>query len=304
VSDRLSLPRSRVFTSWGTVLYFDQTTGRLRHGPVASSPENAFFVAEPSFSKTDSGGVLAQLKEGNLTGIARNSNPNELVSSVSSQKEEAEARFNLIHVERGLSGLEHEGTFVSAHPDGSVTRANWCSTWELLILAEDWCSPPNIGSTSSNTGPSINRRMIRSFIVDPRHRAVAKRNSRAKKILIYGYPQWSHGRVYYDLCKHLHERGYIVDILNWRLDHAAYIQDILAHYDLYMAALDGVRTLVDSYGAPYEKIIAVSHHELDMRMLIEQKGADVFEKFANYGVVSEFLYCASQMMGIRTPEAA
>ena len=47
-----------------------------------------------------------------------------------------------------------------------------------------------------------------------------------------------------------------------------------------------------------DKIIALSHHGLDMRMLIEQKGMEVFAKFANYGVVSEFLYCASQMMGI------
>ena len=26
------------------------------------------------------------------------------------------------------------------------------------------------------------------------------------------YPAWSHGRVYYDLCKHLHERGYITHV--------------------------------------------------------------------------------------------
>src|SRR4029077_19401289 len=98
---------------------------------------------------------------------------------------------------------------------------------------------------------------------------------------------------------------YIVDILDWQTDHAARIGEILAYYDLYMTALDGVRTLVDSYGAPYEKVIALSHHELDMRMLIEQKGIGVFEKFANYGVVSEFLYCASQMMGIpRVPMVA
>ena len=92
-------------------------------------------------------------------------------------------------------------------------------------------------------------------------------------MLIYGYTQWSHGRIYYDLCKHLYRRGYIVDILDWQLNHASYIGDILPYYDLFMTALDGVSTLVDSYQVPYEKIIAVSHHELDKRMLIEQKGS-------------------------------
>ncbi len=65
-----------------------------------------------------------------------------------------------------------------------------------------------------------------------------------------------------------------------------------------MTALDGVRTLIDTYGVPYDRIIALSHHELDIRMLIEQKGIEVFEKFANYGVVSEFVYCASLMKGV------
>ena len=123
--------------------------------------------------------------------------------------------------------------------------------------------------------------------------------------MIYGYTKWSHGRVYYDLCKHLHQRGYIVDILDWQINHADYIGEIIPYYDLFMAALDGVRTLLDIYRVPFDKIIALSHHELDIRMLIEQKGIEVFEQFANYGVVSEFLYCASLMRGVaRIPMVA
>ncbi len=119
------------------------------------------------------------------------------------------------------------------------------------------------------------------------------------KLLIYGYPRWSHGRVHYDLCRHLHRLGYIVDILDWQDNHAAHIQQLTSYYDLFITALDGVRTLADVYGVPYDRIIALSHHELDIRMLIEQKGIDVFDKFASYGVVSEFLYCASLMQGVR-----
>ena len=59
------------------------------------------------------------------------------------------------------------------------------------------------------------------------------------------------------------------------------------------------RTLADSYHVPYEKMIVVSHHEMDIRMLIEQKGVEVFNQFAGYGVVSQFVYCASMMQGVR-----
>ena len=37
------LPRTRLFTVFGTVLYVEPFTGELRHGPVESSPANAFF---------------------------------------------------------------------------------------------------------------------------------------------------------------------------------------------------------------------------------------------------------------------
>src|SRR5262249_55808384 len=40
---RHSLP-ARVYTYHATVLYVDETTGELRHGPLMASPKNAFFV--------------------------------------------------------------------------------------------------------------------------------------------------------------------------------------------------------------------------------------------------------------------
>ena len=117
--------------------------------------------------------------------------------------------------------------------------------------------------------------------------------------MIYGYTRWSHGRVYYDLCKHLHRHGYILDILDWQAAHHDYIAELITYYDFFMTALDGVHDLVVGYGVPYERIIAISHHEFDIRMLIEQEGIEVFDKFANYGVVSDFLYCASMTRGVR-----
>src|ERR1700730_1568603 len=75
--------------------------------------------------------------------------------------------------------------------------------------------------------------------------------------------------------------GCIVDIINWQENHAAYIADLIPFYDLFMTALDGVRTLTAVYGVSYDRVIALSHHELDIRMLIEKKGVEVFDRLAN-----------------------
>ena len=116
--------------------------------------------------------------------------------------------------------------------------------------------------------------------------------------MIFGYTNWSHGRVYYDLCKHLQTKGYIIDIINWQERHNDYISELLSFYDFVISALDGISILVDVYAVPYDRIIALSHHEMDIRALIDQKGIEVFEKFAGYGVVSYQLFDASVIFGV------
>jgi len=200
-----------------------------------------------------------------------------------------------------LIGLRCEGLFLTAQPDGRVDGTReWCRTWEFFLASEDWCGAYDAIADLS-TEKTIDKKKAASFMIDPRLRVKVNAKSSATKVLIYGYPQWSHGRVYYDLCKQLHRRGYIVDMLNWRVDHAGYFHELTPFYDIFMTAPDGVRTLADSYHVPYEKMIVVSHHEMDIRMLIEQKGVDLFDKFASFGAVSHFVYSASMMQGVRRP---
>jgi hypothetical protein len=75
-----------------------------------------------------------------------------------------------------------------------------------------------------------------------------------------------------DLCKCLHKHDYIVYIINWQARHNDYIGKLLLFYDFVMSALDGINILVDIYVVPHEKIIALSHDEMDIRVLIDQKG--------------------------------
>jgi glycosyltransferase involved in cell wall biosynthesis len=299
-------PRARLFTVFGTVLYVDVASGHLRHGPVESSPVNALFVAEPGWGQPHRMGCLMQDKGDSLESIACLPDHCQTVSSMESGRDLAVGTpLELVPLERGLIALTAKELFLTADPSGAVYFANSvCSTWECFLASEHWCTD----GAGNEQLPAIanakfDSKRIQTHLVHPLIRKTANAKSKATKVLIYGYPHWSHGRIYYDLCKQLHRRGYIVDIINWQENHAAYIADLISFYDLFMTALDGVRTLTDVYGVPHDRVIALSHHELDIRMLIEQKDVEVFDRFANYGVTSEFVYCASLMKGVpRVPK--
>ena len=310
MSDLSTPPRARLFTAFGTVLYVDATCGELRHGAIETSPPNAVFVADTgSVGSHRQGWLMYGAGASCELLVCRADRCHSVSHSEGTSGPASPTVLELIPLERGLIAFKAGDFFLSAIPDGRISlSASVCSTWELFLASETWCTDAPatgvewIGNTA---GAKFDKKRIEGYIVHPLIRARANTKPKARKVLIYGYTKWSHGRVYYDLCKHLHRRGYIVDILDWQVNHADYIREIIPYYDLFMATLDGISNLVDRYGIPCEKIIALSQGEFDIRMLIEQKGIEVFEKFANYGVVSEFLYSASLMRGVaRVPMVA
>lgn len=307
--DSSTAPRARLFTAFGTVLYVDVASGELRHGAIESNPANAFFVADPSAVGSRCWGWLAYDSGDSLEPIVCLPDRCQRISQLARiTKSVAPTLLELIPLERGLIAFRADALFISSIPDGRVKlSAPKCSTWELFLASEDW--QPNVPDTGTNpildeAAATFDHRGIKSHVIHPTTRVRANAKAKARKLLIFAYTKWSHGRVHSDLCEHLHQRGYIVDILDWRVDHADYIDEIIPYYDLFLTALDGVGGLAN-YGVPYGKIIAVSHGEFDIRMLIEEKGIEVFEQFANYGVLSEFLYCASLVRGVkRIPRVA
>ena len=310
MSDLSTAPPARLVTVFGTVVYVDAASGELRHGEIETSPPNAMFLAEPSSPGPRRRGWLMYEAAGRREPIVCYSDRCHSVPNGREDRLSASATvLELVPLERGLLALTAGGLFLSADPSGRICLSTpVCSTWECFLASEVWCTDAD-GTGGDQirgiAGASIDKKKIQNYLVHPSIRKRANAKSKATKILIYGYTQWSHGRVYYDLCKQLHRRGYIVDIIDWRVNHAAYIGDVIPFYDLFITALDGVRTLTNAYGVPIDRIIALSHHEFDIRMLIEQMGIEVFEKFANYGVVSEFLYSASLMKGVpRAPMVA
>jgi glycosyltransferase involved in cell wall biosynthesis len=304
MSDPSAAPPARLFTTWGTVLYVDPT-GELRHGPIESGLANAVLVTDERPDRSRRWARLAYKADGSSQPIAYSGDRLRASADADTGGQAAgTAALELVPLERGLLALRIEGKFLCAEPDGRVALRPVCSTWECYLASEAWCSAhgsTDVMSARSDAVYRIDRLSIKKYIVDPRLRLGSKIRPARAKILIFGYPQWSHGRVYYDVAKQLHPKGYVLDIANWQINHLEYMDDLLNFYDMVLTSPDGVRALADDYRVPYERMIVVSHQEMDIRALVEQKGVEVFEKFAAYGVVSEFVYCSSLLQGVRRP---
>jgi glycosyltransferase involved in cell wall biosynthesis len=304
MTDLATAPPARIYTTWGTVLFVDSASGQLRHGPIDTSPANAVFVADrtaagsnrPGWFMFDSGARLEPIACGALSCRA-------VSRANGGDPPPTPTLLDLVPLERGLIAFSAGGLFLCAQPDGRIDLVNpVCSIWECFLASEDWCSATSDagdGRPGTPRNGAINWKGIARFIVDARLRIQVNTTSKATKVLIFGYTSWSHGRVYYDLCKRLQKKGYIVDVINWQEKHNDYIAELISFYDFIISALDGISILADIYGVPYEQIIAVSHHEMDIRILSEQKGIEIFDRFAGYGVVSYQLFDASAIFGIR-----
>jgi len=298
MTDLSTAPSARLFTLFDSAIYLDTASGELRHGALDTSPANAVLVAEPGAPLS---GRIMHLSDGGYHPVACRMEGSRLLADAPSG-DDGGTLLELVVLERGLLGLRAGGHFLCGEPDGRLTLSRTaCSLWECFLGSEDWCTalPPGESEHDRRRGETaVDWRQIAGIMVDPGLRARTRR-SPGKKFLIYGYTQWSHGRAYYDLSRLLHERGYVVDILDWLTVHSAEgFAELLSYYDFVISALDGIPVLVDAYGVPPDRIIALSHAETDLSTLIEQKSRAIFERFAAFGVVGFNIYARSALLGV------
>ena len=297
---------ARMLTCFGTQLYLDLASGELRHGEAGVVPANVTLHLDEWSDPSSRVARLVYDADGRQGDIDCRS---DRCVAIAADATPCDGRhpivLDVVALERGLFALTAQGKFLMAEPGGRVALcAAICRTWELWLASEPWCGggvSQETGRGETAPGLAVDWTAVRSYGVQPTIRARSGVQGTAGRVLIFGYSRWSHGRVYYDLCRHLHARGYVVDLLDWQGKHNQYMALLSTYYDLFIVALDGVSVLSDVYGIQPERMVALSHSQFDVRMLVEQKSDQVFERFAGYGAVSDFVYCASLTQGVARP---
>jgi glycosyltransferase involved in cell wall biosynthesis len=302
MSDPSGRRETRLFTTLGTAVFVDATTGELHHGSLDESPANAVFVTEPGTVRS---GRIMQHSDGAYRPILCGPEGCRVLGDAPASESLAGTRLEIVPLERGLIAVKSDDLFLCAEPGGRLSLSRTlCSLWECFLAAEDWCTRGQApGDAPGREAIATDRRAIADYIVDPAFR-MKTRKTEAKKFLVFGYTQWSHGRAYYDLAKLLHDRGYVLDILDWSVPHSVEaFAHLLSYYDFVISSLDGIQVLVDAYHVPYERIIALSHAEMDLYILIDQKGKAVFDRFAAFGAVGFNIFTRAALLGLtRLPQ--
>ncbi len=120
------------------------------------------------------------------------------------------------------------------------------------------------------------------------------------KVLCFVGMGWAFGTVHAELSKYMHTRGHTCDLLDWSRRYEFDEMQMMCEYYDYIYGIPGETwPLTDNYGIPHNKIIVVAHGDYDLHHALESRPRDEFEKFAGYGVLSEYLKDVSADLGIQ-----
>ena len=126
-----------------------------------------------------------------------------------------------------------------------------------------------------------------------------------KKVIFYCEPNWAFGSIHTELAKYLWPLGIDCKILPWNQSYTwQEMMEINKCCDLWVTTPHGWRFLGYNYGTvAAEKCAIIAHARLDIAELIHHHGLNDFEKFRNWGVVSNWLQGISQQLGVvRVPQ--
>jgi len=123
----------RVFTTHGTVLYVDLTSGELRHGLAAVHPTSVKILSDGAHAQIMHV-VAATLQP--ISFLVNHSRSGGAVPPTTP------TLFEIVQLDRGLVGLKSEGLFLCAEDDGRITLSRKdCRKWESFELRETSSSP-------------------------------------------------------------------------------------------------------------------------------------------------------------------
>jgi hypothetical protein len=136
----------QVFTTHGTVLYVDLTTGELRHGsPAVSSPNVKVLLQGPNAQ------IAHLMMAGTLKPIAFSADGSRSLAQAARTDEAATPTlFEVIQLDQGRVALKAQGFYLSAERDGRITLdRKKCLGWENFTLRE--ARPPKTAKIAAFT---------------------------------------------------------------------------------------------------------------------------------------------------------
>lgn len=124
-----------------------------------------------------------------------------------------------------------------------------------------------------------------------------------KKVIFYIEPEWAFGSIHYELAKYLFKYGFDCRLLPWNRSYTfEELKQLFDILDLVVTTGHGWRFLGHHYRViDPSKVVVVSHAKIDITELIHHHGLDDFDKFKNYGCVSQWLVNLSEKYGVRRP---
>jgi FkbM family methyltransferase len=121
-----------------------------------------------------------------------------------------------------------------------------------------------------------------------------------KRVLFFAGTAWAFGSVHFELVKYLHSRGLVADVLDFGRGYNREEMTMMGeYYDCIVGIVGETWPLTDNYGIPHEKIVAIAHGEYDLQHVLKTRPPEEFDRFAGYGVISEWLLQLSADLGIR-----
>jgi len=119
-----------------------------------------------------------------------------------------------------------------------------------------------------------------------------------KQITFFTEPEWAFGVIHYELVKHLFVHNVNATVLPWNKQYTAQeIAELTNVVEAFVSTPYGVAMLIDCYGVPPEKCIAVVHAVLDIECL-KTFLPDNVQRLRAYSAGSEWLIVQSQILGI------
>lgn len=124
------------------------------------------------------------------------------------------------------------------------------------------------------------------------------------RILLFTGVGWAFGTVHSELVRYLHAHGVVADILDWSKSYGRNEMHMMAdYYDRIYSVPGETWPLTESYGIPHHKIIVVAHGEYDLQYMLTTRDPNEINRFAGYGVISNFLKQQSIEFGVsRIPQ--